>query len=265
MEELEKTQSPYFNDGLHLQFTTDAENFFAKLDTQKFNIAPQLDIFHLELVQEGECYKIVRKSDFSELKEALDGERDTTVLGVRDAIRMSLRHFKPEIKEAAKRVNIVYDTYNRPVPITKQSYDIETASIDSFLADLNRDYIVDIEILGLSEWVAELSRLNAKFRELTEATNKQKAQKANLHMAQARKKVDLALKNIIKLIEADMIRNPEINYDEFITEWNTLVKHYNDIWAQHLGRIKAKKEKKKQEEKENKENEENEENGDGER
>lgn len=259
MKELEKTHSPYFNDGLHIQFATDVENLLTKLDTNKFNIAPQLDIFHVELVREGNCYKVVRKSNYSELKAEVDEERDIVSLGFRDAIRMNLRHFNSARREAAKRLNRLYGSYNRPVPIVRQPYDVETASLDAFLLDLNKHYAADIEILELSEWITELSRLNAKFRELTEASNKEKAQKANLRMSDARKKVDIAMKNIIKVIEGDIIRNTDINYDDFIAEWNTLIKHYNDIWAQHLGRNKAKREKakKEQEEKEKKEQEDN--------
>jgi hypothetical protein len=228
MEELEKNQRQYFTDGLHVQFVTDAENLFSKLDPQKFDIAPQLDTLHLEFVREGDCYKVVRKSDFSELKEILDDEYDTTVFNIRNAIRMGSRHFKLEVKEATKRVKIVYDTYNQPVPIVNQPYDVETASIAGFLTDLNKDYASEIGISDLREWLAELNRLNTK---LTESNNKQKAQRADLKMTETRKKVNFALKNIIKVIEAEMIKHTEINYNDFIAEWDTHIKHYNDIWA----------------------------------
>lgn len=262
MEELEKMSITYFDNGTHLQFGVDAENLFSQLDPQKYNIDPQLQKLRETIKIETDCYKFIRKSDFSAIKEEVDTERDNATLGVRDTINMFIRHSNQEISGAAKSMKLTFDAFNRPTPIVDQAYDTETASIDGLLAEFRKKHSQHIEILGLTDWINELTRANNRFKELTDASNKEKAQKISLNMTNARKNVDIALKNIIKIIEGDMTRNSDINYDEFVSQWNSLVKHYNDIWAQHLGRLKAKKEKEKKEreEKELKEKEQNEQN-----
>jgi hypothetical protein len=241
--ELEKTDSGHFTNGLHDQFATEMKDLFTKHDPQAFNIVPQYNTFCWELDKENECYKIVRKDNYSVLKEEVDFERDTLVIGIIDGVKTALRHFKPEIKDAARRLKILLDEYNRPVPIVKQPYDAETASIENLLQNLNKKYVADMELTGITEWVKELATVNAKFEQLVKASAEQKAQKADFRMAEVRKNVDQAWKNIIALIKADMLRYGDEKYRDFVSEWNALVKHYNDIWAQHQGRNKAKKEK----------------------
>jgi hypothetical protein len=91
--------------------------------------------------------------------------------------------------------------------------------------------------------VKELALVNEKFEQLTKASTEEKARKPDMRMVEVRKNVDRAWKNIIILIQADMIRYGEEKYKDFVAEWNALIKHYNDIWAQHKGRNKAKREK----------------------
>jgi hypothetical protein len=226
------------------------KDLFTKHDPQAFNIVPQYNTFCWELDKENECYKIVRKDNFSILKEEVDFERDALLIGINDAIRTALRHFKPDIKEAARRLKIVFDKYNRPVPMVRQPYDAETASIENLLQDLYKKYVPDMELTGITEWINELATVNVKFEQLAKASHEQKAQKPDFRMIEVRKNVDQAWKEIIVLIKADMIRYGDEKYRDFVSEWNALVKHYNDIWSQHQGRNKAKKEKGEKKEKE---------------
>lgn len=232
-----------FTNGLHNQLAAEIKNLYAKHNPQAFNIVPQFDIFCVELDKEDECFKIVRKDNYSVLKEEVDFERDSILLGMTDAIKSALRHYKPEVKEAARRLKILVDEYNRPVPMVRQPYDAETASIRSLLQDLNKKYAVDMELTGIVEWAQELAAKNNAFEQLVNASNEQKAQKSDMRMLEARKNVDRAWKNILILIQADIIRDGDEKYKDFVAEWNALVKHYSDIWAQHQGRNKAKKEK----------------------
>jgi hypothetical protein len=61
-------------------------------------------------------------------------------------------------------------------------------------------------------------------------------------MVEVRRDVDRAWKDIILLIKGDIVRYGKEKYIDFAADWNELVKHYNDVWAQEQGRKKAKKE-----------------------
>jgi hypothetical protein len=240
---LEISNCAQFTHSLHYPFVSEFGELIGKQDIQAWDIAPQVNKFNSLLLQESECYKIVRKSNFSELKEEADNARDSILIGIKDFIKTSLRHFSPEVKDAAKKIKIVLDTYNHPVQMADQPYDAETKSIENFLRDLNESYSEDVKIIGLTEWLTELGILNDKFVQLVKADHEKGAKKSDLRMVEIRKNVDRAWKDIILLIKADIIRYGEEKYLNFIAEWNELVKHYNDVWAQEQGRKKAKKEK----------------------
>jgi hypothetical protein len=253
--EFEKVQSSHFTHGLHNRFVVEMKYLFLKYTPTPLDILIQVEILGVSIVKENGCYNIIRKNDFSELKEEADGERDRLLTGLGKNIRTATDHFKPEVKEAAKRIKNIYDAYNRSVPMVNQPYDAETASIENFLTELNEKHADDMKIIGITEWVEELALVNTRFDKLVKASNEQQARKTEFRMVKVRKEVDKDWKNIMTLIKADIIRNGEENYRDFIAEWNELAKHYNDIWAQHQGRNKAKraKAKKAQEEKEKKE------------
>jgi hypothetical protein len=240
---LEISHCGHFPHSLHFPFVSEMEALFLKHDTNALNIVPQATKFSSLLVQESECYKIVRKSNYSDLKEEVDNERDSILIAIKDAIKISLRHYSLEVKEAAKKIKIVFDTYNRPVFMAHQSYDAETTSIENFLRDLNNNYSEEVKITGLTEWLTELGTLNNRFAQLVKDSREQGAKKTNLRMVEVRRNIDRAWKDIILLIKGDIVRYGEENYVDFAADWNELVKHYNDVWAQEQGRKKAKEEK----------------------
>jgi hypothetical protein len=244
---LEISNCGQFSHSLHFPFVTEMDALFSKHDANAMNIADQVNKFSSLRLLESECYKIIRKSNYSELKEEADNERDSLLIGIKNTIKTSFRHFKPEVKEAAKKIIIVFDAYDRPVPIVDQPYDTETISIENLLRDLNENYSNEVRSVGLTEWLTELEILNNKFAQLVKARHEEGAKKTNLRMVEVRRDVDEAWKEIILLIKGDIVRYGEEKYIDFIADWNELVKHYNDIWAQEQGRKKAKKEKEKEE------------------
>jgi hypothetical protein len=245
----------YLTHALHLQCSIEMKGLLEMFDPDVLKIAPQFYIFKMSVELEDLCYKIIRKSDLSEVKKDADYDRDDTLVGLGGAINTAAHHFDPEIKKAGKRIKIVFDEYNRPKPMRMLPYDAETVSIENFIQEMNSKYAKDMETTSLTPWINKLAAENAEFDRQVKAYIKQQAEKPSFRMKDVRQETDKACKDIVSILNADIIRYGESDYATFIAEWNTLIKHYNDLLAQHKGRNKAKKEKAKKE-KEKKEQEE---------
>jgi hypothetical protein len=233
--------SQHLTQALHLQFAGEAKGLIEKYDPSVLKIVPQFEEFRISVEKEDLCYKIIRKSDLSEAKENADQERDTLIVGINDSVRAALRHFSPAVNEAAKRLKILLDAYNTPKPLQDLPYDAETVAVNNLLQEFDGKYSADVQITGLTSWVAELRQRNDKFDRLAKAYNEQQAAKPLFKFKDVRYETDKAYKKIVLVVNAMVVMEGEYVYAPFITELNALIKHYNDLIAQHIGRNSAKK------------------------
>ncbi|MDR1602542.1 MAG: DUF6261 family protein [Tannerella sp.] len=238
---IESIYSHHLTQALHLQFAGEAKGLMEKFDPKTLKIVPQYEVFRASVEKEDLCYKIIRKSDLSEAKEDADQARDVVFTGISEGVRTALRHFDTTVSEAAKRLKIVLDAYNTPKSLTRLPLDAETVAIANLLQEFEGKYGADVQVAGLATWVAELHKRNDAFDRLTKAYNEQQAAKPPFRFKDVRRETDEAYKKIVLVINALIVMEGETAYAPFVTELNGLIKHYNDLYAQHLGRIRAKK------------------------
>ncbi|MDR1676275.1 MAG: DUF6261 family protein [Tannerella sp.] len=239
--EIEIINSRRLTNALHMEFTSDRLGLFNKYGPDALKIRPQYDNFLLWANHEDACYKFVTKSILSEQKESADHARDTTLTGLLQGVNFMLLHFDPSFVEAAKRLKILLDTYNRPVAVRNLSYDAETAAITNLLQELNGKYDADVQLVGLNAWVTKLQEQNEAFRQLAAVYNEEQADRPELSLKDARTGVDTAYGDIVKRINASILIEGEQAYAPFVRELNALIKHYHDVLAQHQGRLKKEK------------------------
>jgi hypothetical protein len=238
---IESIHSQHLTQALHLQLAGEAKGLIEKFDPSVLRIVPQFEKFRICVEKEEICYKVIHKSDLSEAKENADKERDTLIVGINNGVKAALHHLDPAVNEAAKRLKIVLDTYNTPRPLQDLPYDAETVTVNNLLQEFDGKYSADVQITGLRPWVEELRQRNDKFDRLAKAYNEQQAEKPSFKFKDVRRETDEAYKEIVLVINALIIMEGEMTYAPFVNELNTLIKHYNDLLAQHRGRIKTKK------------------------
>jgi hypothetical protein len=253
MLKIEKTKNYQYTNALHLQFFIALVTLIKKFGVNILKIGALFDKICSAIEKEESAYKVIRKSDISNLKAESDHVRDDIVVGIKKLLESALHHFDAAIREAAYRLKIVFDTYDNPTPLIHLSYDAETLSINNMLQEWENKYMADLEILGLITWVKELRDRNNAFDELTKRYSEQLAEKTPLRPKEVRRETDELYKQIILVINANIIMETEENenvkndgesaFAPFVNELNVLIKHYNDLLAQHLGRLEAKKEK----------------------
>jgi hypothetical protein len=247
MSKIEKARKYQMPHGLHLRFIIAVLLVINKYEIIKERMKDLIDKLSECIDKEDQCYKIVRKSDYSALKAEKDHERGDIVAGIKNAIKTALRHYAQNVREAARRIKIVIDTFDKPVPIIHQPYDVETVTINNLIQELETKYAEDVKTIDLTGWLTELAVRNEIFDRLTIAYHEERAEKTLLRPKEARQESDEAYNNIVETIEGLIHLEGFEKYALLVAELNELVWHYNTQLAQHLGRIHAKKEEEEKE------------------
>jgi hypothetical protein len=217
-----------FRNNEHVQFQTRFKGLIERLSAMMLKIEALFNIYLLLYTQEIEAFDVIRKSDFVQLSEDADNLRDNTFRGMCNALESAHRHFRSEIRQAAVRLQVVFDYYG---DLAKETREGETADMNKFIADLKGKYAADVAIVGLSEWVIELKINNDAFDQLKQNKTTEASVRTQLKMKQERAKVDTAYSNITAQINALILVEGEANYAVVTNELNALIDEYNLIIA----------------------------------
>jgi hypothetical protein len=240
--EIRGIESGRMINALHMEFTVDRLNLFERFGPDTLKIRPQFDVFKLWAGHEDTSYRWVIKSFETEQKAGADHTRDSTLTGIGEGVVFSLRSSNAAVVEAARRVKILLDTYNKPVPIKNLPYDAETAAITNLLQELKGPYAGYVQQLGLTTWVTDLEAQNLAFAQLADVYHEEQTLRPEYTLKEARRGVDHAYAAIVKRLSAWIELEGE-TWRPFVNDLNVLITHYHDILAQHLGRVHSKKQK----------------------
>ena len=218
----------------HFQNQTEFKDLIIKFTPALLGIVNEYAAYEPLHAAEGVALDVIVKSAYTIDIEDADLKRNTTIRGVAGAVKSAAKHFSTEKKQAAARVQLVFDNYG---DITKKSHAEETAAINSLITDLNNDHAADVATLGIADWLTELKANNDAFDALMKSRYTEEASKTQLRMKQVRREVDKAYDTIVNRINALIIVNgTSRTYTAFVNELNERVDKYNLIVAQREGR-----------------------------
>ncbi|MDR2680692.1 MAG: DUF6261 family protein [Tannerella sp.] len=237
MLKIASLHSHHFLNALHLQCATDVKYLTQSSDPATLGILNQYNDFVLWCNREDDAYKYIRKNEITEEKARLDHKRDLTFSGMREYVKSSLYHYDPEISAAARRLMVTIDNFNT---IPYISYDAETASITSLIHDLNAQ-AADVGALKLEGWITTLQTENQEFETLARRYVDDYAAKPAYNMLQSRRGVEKSMRTMFDCINALIVMNGETAYTAYVNSLNATIKHYNDVYAEHIGRYEANK------------------------
>ena len=223
------------------QFYTEFKSLVEYYGADALNIDALFSAFVVLYADADEALEIIRKSAITMQLAESDTTRDGTLSGFNGAVKSALKHFDPLKCEAAKRVQIVIDTYGN---MARKSYDDQTASIYNFLQEMNGKYAADISMLGLGDWVAQLDAENKAFDTLMQSRYAENSEKTNLRLQSIRLETDRNYRDTLDRIDAMILLNGNVPpLSTFVNELNTRTLRYENILAQRQGRAAAKKDK----------------------
>jgi hypothetical protein len=226
------------------QFYTEFKTLVEQYRPSSLNISPLFSVFVTLYADADEALEIIRKSATTEQLADSDAARDGTLRGFNNAVKSALDHFNAPKREAAKRVQIVIDTYGN---IARMYYDEETASIYNFLQEMKGKYADDITLLELTGWVEQLDTDNKAFDVLMKSRYSEEAQKTSLRLLPIRTEIDRNYRDTLDRIDALVLINGSVPpYSAFVKDLNARTLRFENILAQRQGRAAAKKSKSEQ-------------------
>jgi hypothetical protein len=200
---------------------------------------PDLIHAYQEAVEQEEyVFNWMRRSEFTQKKRLADRRRDKTCAGLSGTVRVNLKHFDPAMRNYAGHVYNLLQNYGH---LTNSGYDAQTAAIDSLIARLRgSDYAEAVQALGLRPWIDELENRNGRFKTCVEEVAREHIAKPDVNFTAARRTTDEALRRITTRITAQIDLDGATGpFAAFADEFNQLVRHYNTLLHEHLGRLHA--------------------------
>ena len=213
----------------NFQFHTEFKELAEKQTPEALKIKPQYDAYLPHYEKVDLAFKKIVKSSITEQIQEADKARDNIWRGLVETNTTALRHFNNEVREAAKRLKIVFDTYGN---IARKSLNEQTSATYNILQELEGQYASDVAIVGLRQWVAELKSLNIAFAKLMRERVDEGSMKVDIALKKARAQLDEAYYAIVERINALVIVEGATDYEPFIRKLNISIAKYNLLATQ---------------------------------
>ncbi|MEI6696461.1 MAG: DUF6261 family protein [Bacteroidota bacterium] len=213
----------------HFKFHTDAIGLMESFTPKVLLTEAEHPHYVQMLKNEKEALGFIRKSSFSEKLQDADLLRDNCLKGMKKIIESGLLHFKPEIRDAAERLIILWNTFGN---ITTKNYEKESGAVIKLIAELEGSYAADVSKLGMGEWVTELKFMNQAFDDLMIKRYDEKDVKTPYRMKQIRVETDAAYHAIAERINALIIVKGEAAFASFVNKLNLRIEAYSDSLVQ---------------------------------
>ena len=222
----------------HFQFHTEFKDLAQKHNPQALKIKPQYDAY-LPLYDKVDlALKKINKSAITEKIQNADKARDEIWLDLVETSTAALRHFDPEVREAAKQLKIVLDTYGN---IAKKPLNDQTSATYNFVQDLEGKYAPEVAKVGLGPWLAELKARNIAFSDLMRERFDESSLKVDIVLRKARVQLDGAYYAMVERIHALVLIEGAADYEAFIKKLNPIISKYVTALAAQAGRVSKKK------------------------
>jgi len=219
----------------HYNYHSEVNALVQRFTAEALGIQSKYPAYEAAFAAEGEVLDVVQKSIFTGPIAEADQRRDSLVAGIERTIAGALLHFSEDVREAARRLKIVFNSFG---DIRNKGYNEETAAIKTLVADLETTHDADVASVGITDWVAELKTANTAFETLINERYTAEAAKDPLKMKDARRQLDEAYREVTRLLDALVLVNGTEAYEAFIKELNKRIEKYTTIADQRQGRNK---------------------------
>jgi hypothetical protein len=207
----------------HFQLNTEFKDLITKTGAENLKIKKQFDELFLPAYRNvDEALKKITKSAHTERLQVADVVRDEIFLGMVDVIKGNTRHFEAGVRESARRVKIVTDTYGN---VARKPLNEQTSAVYNLLQDL-RKLSADLKAIKIDDWVNALEKANLEFDAIVKERFEESAAKTNIVLRDARRGLDNAVKTIFSMVEVFSVAYGAENYVNFVRMLNVIIGKY---------------------------------------
>jgi hypothetical protein len=221
---------PYYRNEAHYEFMIRLRNLLLKYPDLVAKLDISYEAFTALLDLEARLVDPLRKSDLTKPVREADRRVDRCITGIHNVVNAGLRHYQPETVAAAQSLHNRLQAFG---PISKKSYEEETAAVNLLIAELSGEYAGKVEILQLGGWVEELAQAELTFETLLNRRSSERAQKPQEHLRDVRHDMDIACHRIIDFVNASATVDTEGLYTELIALLNVEILYFNEHAHRH--------------------------------
>ena len=207
----------------HFQFYTEFRNLVQKEAAVKQKIAPQFEAWLPLYDKEDTALKKIQKSAITAQIQEADRVRDEIYAGMVETSNAALKHFSEEVRSAAARLKIVFDTYG---DVNRKPLNEQTSAVYNILQELKGKYAPDTALVGISSWVSELEVRNNAFADLMRERFDETAARTDIVLKEARIEVDNAYFAMRERLNALVVVEGLSVYENFVRTLNAVIAKY---------------------------------------
>jgi uncharacterized small protein (DUF1192 family) len=184
--------------------------------------------------------EIARKSEFTDDLLIADRRRLRTFRSFRSAVEGFFYHFDETKQRAGKRLDNIIRVYGR---LARLNRDKRTYALMNLLQDMRDKGAADVQLLGLSTWIAELEANNLAYQQLKESRYTEKTELPEQRVMLARKAADAGYKEITKYLDvmSGLSTGADDNLKTLVAELNERIAAYDYLVARRKGTAAARK------------------------
>lgn len=228
---IKSVQLNQFRNSEFIQFISNFLEVLEEKDLPALNLQSHTDSLkslHSSMVA---LYQPDRGSDITKQIQQEDERRDAAISGIQMLIEAYTNHFDAVKRKAAESLDTSLKKYGNR--IGKQNYQAETAIINSILDEWqNQANLLQAQsILGINDWVLDLADANTKVNTNYLLRAKEDAESPDIKIADLRKKIISAYRDLGKRIEAFATISDEEAYIIIMKQSNSIIEKYNAMLA----------------------------------
>jgi hypothetical protein len=175
-------------------------------------------------------FALQKGSLLSDDLRTLDARRDNAIVGIKGLCESYQKHYKPEKKDAAERIDAAIEKYGKS--IHKQNLLAETETLRNLINDFETDILLKnaITLLDIADWVTELKDGNIAFNNMYLKRNEESLGKPEANMAELRKPAIELYRKLVKRLDSldEVSPSPEVTkilglMEELTLKYNQMI------------------------------------------
>jgi len=207
----------------HFQFYTEFRSLIEKEEAVRQKIASQFEAWLPLYEKEDAALKKITKSAITAQIQEADKARDEIYTGMVEMNAAALKHFSEEVRSAAARLKILFDTYG---DVARKPLNEQTSAVYNILQELKGKYASDTAVVGIGGWISELETRNNAFAELMRERFDETAARIDTVLREARVELDAAYFAIRERLNALVVVEGEAVYESFVRTFNAVIAKY---------------------------------------
>ena len=218
-----------------IAFGPDLVQIITPFDPAAFGLTNALTRFTDQWARLNPFFKDSAGSVHTDDLTDLDSVRDSDLNGIKAMAKAYLYHRNAAKVDAAQLILNAMDGFDKNIP--KQVMVVQTKTVTELVKVFETDVAVKaaLVLLGLTEWVAPLKATNEEFNTIFLTRTREDGDKPDGNFLAEKPAAELALLNLLKVIDAKNTLDPDPKLDQMMSQINELISKYNQVVAQRKG------------------------------